>query len=137
MAQTPYGIYMVKLDLSHDPIVSRRRSQRVIMSIPVTVKWSGPDGQEAEETTASLVLNAHGALLALETTMTEGQTLRLVNRVTDQEQACRVVYLGPVTAGKVQVGLEFLQPAPEFWHITFPPESSSDPDATARKPRKR
>jgi hypothetical protein len=126
---------MGKLDLSHDPAVSRRRSQRVIMSIPVTVKWNGPDGQEAEETTASLVLNAHGALLALATTMTEGQTLRLVNRTTDQEEACRVVYLGPVMSGKVQIGLEFLQLAPEFWHITFPPEDWSGPDAADRKSR--
>ena len=124
---------MPTLNLTNDPKISRRRSQRVILSIPVTVKWQGPDGREVEETTASMVLNAHGVLLALAATLEEGQTLRLVNRTTDQEEKCRVVYLGPVTAGKVQVGLEFLQPAPEFWHISFPPENWSTPDAAARK----
>jgi hypothetical protein len=128
---------MTKTNFSHDPATTRRRSQRVVMSIPVTVKWQGPDGKEAEETTASLVLNAHGALLALATTMKEGQTLRLVNRTTQQEQACRVVYLGPVSAGKIQVGLEFLEPAPDFWHISFPPENSPTPDPADRKPRTR
>jgi hypothetical protein len=128
---------MANLNLSNDPVISRRRSQRVIMAIPVTVKWRGPDGHEAEETTASLVLNAHGALLALANTMAEGQTLRLVNRTTDQEQDCRVVYLGPASAGKFQVGLEFLEPAPEFWHITFPPENWTVPDPAAGKTRAR
>jgi PilZ domain-containing protein len=126
---------MANLNLSNDPVISRRRSQRVIMSIPVTVKWRGPDGQQAEETTASLVLNAHGALLALANAMKEGQTLRLVNRTTDQEQECRVVYLGPVSSGKAQVGLEFLEPAPEFWNITFPPENWTAPGPASRKPR--
>ncbi|MGB6429276.1 MAG: hypothetical protein WBF06_01725 [Candidatus Acidiferrales bacterium] len=107
------------------------------MSIPVTVKWKGPDGKEVEETTASLVLNAHGALLALAATMKEGQTLRIVNRTTQQEQACRVVYLGPVSSGKIQVGLEFLESAPDFWHISFPPEPAASPDAVDRKPRTR
>jgi hypothetical protein len=127
---------MVQLDLPRDTAV-RRRSQRVIMSIPVTVKWSGPDGQEAEETTASLVVNAHGALLALAASMTEGQTLRLVNHATLQEEACRVVYLGPVSSGKIRVGIEFLEPAPEFWQITFPPEDWFAPDAPQRKSRTR
>jgi hypothetical protein len=125
---------MANLNLSNDPVISRRRSQRVIMSIPVTVKWRGPDGQESEETTASLVLNAHGALLALACALKEGQTLRLVNRTTDQEEDCRVVYLGPESAGKVQVGLEFVKPAPEFWHITFPPENWSTPNPSEKKP---
>ncbi|MGB6199694.1 MAG: hypothetical protein WBF35_09115, partial [Candidatus Acidiferrales bacterium] len=63
---------MANLNLSNDPAISRRRSQRVIMSIPVTVKWRGADGKETEESTASLVLNAHGALLALANTLKEG-----------------------------------------------------------------
>ena len=105
------------------------------MSIPVTVKWQGQDGQEVEETTASLVLNAHGALLALAPALREGQTARLVNRTTDQEQGCKVVYLGPAAGGKVQVGLEFLEPAPEFWHITFPPENWSTSVGADRKVR--
>ena len=107
------------------------------MSIPLTVKWSGANGQEAEETTASLVVNAQGALLALATTVTEGQTLRLVNRTTLQEEGCRVVYLGPMSSGKFRVAIEFLQPAPEFWHITFPPEDWSAPNGAERKSRTR
>jgi hypothetical protein len=127
---------MVELDLPRD-ISVRRRSQRVIMSIPVTVKWSGPDGLEAEETTASLVVNAHGALLALAANIAEGQTLRLVNRMTREEESCRVVYLGPASSGKVRVAIEFLQPSPEFWHITFPPDDWLARDTPERKPRTR
>jgi hypothetical protein len=124
---------MTNLNLSYDPSISRRRSQRVIMSIPVTVKWQGPSGEEIEETTASLVLNAHGALLPIARPLKAGQTLRLINRTTDREQPCRVVHLGEMTGGKIHVGLEFLQPAPEFWNISFPPENWSLQDAPAQK----
>jgi len=103
------------------------------MSIPVTVKWKAPDGQDVEESTASLVLNAHGALLPIAKPLTTGQVLRLINKTTSREQPCRVVHLGERTGGKIHVGLEFLQPAPEFWNISFPPENWSLQDAQARK----
>jgi len=114
---------MSNLNHSNDPSIGRRRSQRVIISIPVTVRWQGPDGQEVEEATASVVLNAHGALLPLASELKKGQTLRLINQTTNREQMCRVVHIGPGSGGKTHVGLEFLQPAPEFWNISFPPDS--------------
>jgi hypothetical protein len=126
---------MPKLNLSNDPIISRRRSQRVIMSIPVTVKWRTEDGRDAEESTASLVLSSHGALLPLASALRAGQTLQLLNRATKQEQTCRVAYLGSESSGKVQVALEFIQPAPEFWHITFPPEHLTEREAAAQSSR--
>jgi hypothetical protein len=120
------------LNLSNDPIISRRRSQRVIMSIPVTVKWKGPDGLEREEATTSLVLNVQGLLLSLAAALKAGQTLLLVNRTTNQEQACRVAHFGPAAEGRVQLGLEFLEPSPEFWNIRFPPENWSSMDSSPR-----
>lgn len=118
------------------PELSRRRSQRVILSVAVTVRTEeGPRDTSFEEETHTLVVNMHGALIALRAKVANGQKLRLTNRATKAMQMCRVARLGPTAEGKTQIGVEFLQPSPDFWHISFPPEdwgvsepSSSTPD---------
>jgi hypothetical protein len=101
----------------------RRRSQRVFVSIAITVR-NGDGCKDApfEEETQTLVVNAHGALIGLAAKIEKGQILRLKNRAAREEQVCKVVYTGPVLSGKAQVGVEFTSAAPDFWHIAFPPE---------------
>jgi hypothetical protein len=103
--------------------VNRRRSQRVILSLAVTVRTEdGPKDKSFEEDTHTLVVNSHGALIILAGKVAKGQKLRLRNRATKEEQVCRVVNVGAISGGKVQIGVEFLTPSPDFWHISFPPE---------------
>ena len=108
---------------------SRRRSQRVIVSVPVTVS-SEPGSKDAafKEETQTLVVNAHGGMVALAAKVVKGQTLRLMNRATQQELTCKVVYIGPATGGKIQVGIDFTASSPDFWRIAFPPEDWVLPD---------
>ena len=112
----------------------RRRSCRVLVQIPVQVKSDPAAKRSFEEDTLTLVVNAHGALVTLSSPVQQGQTLRLKNKISTDEQACKVVYLGPAQDGKVQVGIEFTTPTPHFWHIVFPPEdwSASSPEARTR-----
>ena len=101
---------------------SRRRSQRVIVSVPITVSGAGGNKSIAfQEETQTLVVNSHGAMIALAATVVKGQTVQLKNRVTQEDQECKVVYLGPSSGGKVQVGVDFTSDAPDFWRIAFPP----------------
>jgi hypothetical protein len=105
------------------PESNRRRSQRVILSMPVAVRTEGISRLGSfEETTKTLIVNAHGALIAIAGKLEKGQTLILTNVVTRQEQLCRVVHVGPISDGKAQVGVEFTAPSPDFWQIVFPPE---------------
>lgn len=105
------------------PETTRRRSQRVILSLPVIVRTEdGPKDSSFEEETNTLVVNVHGALILLAGKVVKGQRLRLTNRATKVEQLCRAATLGPTSGGKTQVGVEFLKPSPDFWHISFPPE---------------
>ena len=104
------------------PEASRRRSQRVILTLPVIVCSEEGAKPYFEEETHTLVVNLHGALIVLGARVAKGQKLRVKNRATQAEQICRVASLGPTADGKVQVGVEFLQPSPDFWHISFPPE---------------
>jgi hypothetical protein len=111
------------------PESNRRRSQRVILSLAITVRTEeAPRNASFEEATQTLVVNAHGALIALVGKVERGQTLRLTNRATNEEQLCHVMYVGPVSGGKAQIGLEFKKPSPEFWNITFPPEDWTVPE---------
>jgi hypothetical protein len=107
---------------------SRRRSQRVILSVGVTISGqAGPQKTQFSEDTRTLVVNVHGALVTLSAKVEKGNIVVLVNRATREEQPCSVVYLGPTAEGKTQVGLEFTEPAPDFWHIAFPVENSATP----------
>jgi hypothetical protein len=99
---------------------NRRRSQRVLLGLNVTVTGLAFDKKPVEETTRTLVINAHGALVTLDMRVSIGMQLTLRNGKTNEEVACRVVYAGQQLS-KAEVGLEFLKPAPNFWHIAFPP----------------
>jgi len=100
------------------PESNLRRSHRVVLSVAITVTGKGE--KVFSEETRTLVVNAHGALITLATKVEKGDTLLVKNRGTRDERICKVTYLGPVEEGKTQVGIEFREPAPEFWHIQFP-----------------
>jgi hypothetical protein len=104
------------------PDPGRRRSMRVLLSVPIYVSGKSTAGKDFEEETRTLVVNAHGALISLATPVAAGQNVSVANRATQQEQNCRVVYLGTVQGGKTQMGLEFLKASPTFWQIDFPPD---------------
>jgi hypothetical protein len=114
------------------PETGRRRSQRVILSLAVTVRTEGaPKESSFEEETQTLLVNLHGALLLLKGKVAKGQKLRLTNRRTKEEQICQVATISPGTAGKSQVGVEFLKPSPDFWRISFPPEDWVVPEPSS------
>jgi hypothetical protein len=118
------------------PDANRRRSQRVILSVPVSVSGQSPKGQFTEET-KTLVVNAHGALVTLAAKVSQGQQLELKSVTNPEKQTCKVVYIGPTVQGQTQVGIEFLKPAPHFWHVAFPPENwtpVSDEGAPVKTP---
>ena len=68
-----------------------------------------------------MVVNAHGALIALAMGVQPGQTLVLRNCITGEEQQCSVVHVGQKKADRSEVGIAFARPAPHFWQIDFPP----------------
>ena len=114
---------------------NRRRSQRVVLALGITVSSAG-EGRNAafQEETQTLIVNAHGALILLAAKVEKGQLLHMNNHATRQEQACKVVFVGPVANGKTQIGIEFTSPSPEYWHIAFPPEDWSAAESASANP---
>jgi hypothetical protein len=107
---------------------SRRRTQRVKIAIPVTVKIPRANASFYEEATETVVVNAHGCLARLAVPLEQGEQIRLINPKSSEEQECVVVWIGQFSEGKTEVGLEFSEPAPRFWRITFPPEDWNPAD---------
>lgn len=116
----PTKIAPEKQTLQLDP--GRRRSMRVLLSVPIFVTGKDKDSTKFQEETRTLVVNAHGALISLGAKVVAGQQITLNNQATKKSLNCRVVYVGNPAAGKMQMGIEFTEPCPSFWQIDFPPD---------------
>jgi hypothetical protein len=79
------------------------------------------EGSPFSEETITPVVNAHGALITMATKPILGQKLGIANLSSSEELACHVVHLGTSNNGKTEVAVEFINPAPFFWRISFPP----------------
>jgi hypothetical protein len=104
-----------------DDPANRRRSERVMLQMAVTVLTETPEGEQVREDTQTLVVNAHGGLLKLKTEVQVGQPLILVNPKNKMEQGCRVVRTEQPSPDYFAVAFEFNHPAPGFWPVVFPP----------------
>ena len=100
----------------------RRRSMRVLLSVPIPVTGKNTSDQDFQEETRTLVVNAHGALISLAARVAAGQEVTVANKATQHTQECRIVYLGDAQGGKTQMGIEFVKPSRTFWQIDFPPD---------------
>ena len=101
--------------------LKKRRSQRIELDAPVVVHRPPKDGPPFYESTQTLVVSAHGALLALTDNVAPKQKLLVQNVDSGEQQECRVVYVERVLIGPPRVAVEFTRPAPSFWRIAFPP----------------
>jgi hypothetical protein len=104
---------------------SPRRSTRAFLKMKLKAQGRAHDGRKFRETCETVVVNAHGALILLKHEIDNGEMLVLTHPETQEEQECRVVYLGE-PADRQRVGIEFLTPAPRFWGLDLeenPPAS--------------
>jgi hypothetical protein len=100
--------------------VNVRRSQRVIMSVPVEVRVPAGDSGFFMEAGHTLVVNAHGALIKLSMKVEPGQTLLMKRTGSADEQECSVVHTDNHSNAS-EVGIIFAHPSPHFWGVDFPP----------------
>jgi hypothetical protein len=110
----------MSLSSSSDPI-NRRRSERVMLRMKVTVIAEDVQRQPRQEEALTLVVNAHGGLLQMKMDVYVGQSMRLVNPQNHVEQDCRVVRVDDTSTEFFSVAFEFDQPNPKFWPVVFPP----------------
>ena len=108
------------MSLIHFRYKERRRTLRVTLTVPLTVHGKSDAGEKFCVQTHSQSVNRHGALFPLEQIVVLGQTLLLVNDITAKSIECRVVTIRRARDGKTYVGVEFISPENNFWHMSFP-----------------
>ena len=113
---------------------NRRRSQRVLMKIPVRFSVQAGAASLSEEETHTLAVSAHGALLAVSAPLYRGQRLTLSNVQTKGALECVVVHIDRFPGEQMKAGVEFLLPNPTFWRVAFPPKdwTPRHPDAKSQ-----
>lgn len=113
---------------------NRRRSQRVLMKVPVRVSSQQGGALFFEEDTHTLAINAHGALLVLAAPVYRGQRFTLSNVQTKASLECIVAHVDKVPGEQTRVGVEFMMPNQTFWRVAFPPKdwTPRHPDAKSR-----
>ena len=89
---------------------NRRRSQRVLMTIPVRVSGQIGGGLLFEEETQTLAISAHGASILVSTQMYRGQRLTLSNVQTKAVLECVVAHIDRHQSDHPRVGVEFVLP---------------------------
>jgi len=101
---------------------SRRRSERVVLRIPLQLSAVLADGRPINVEAHTLVVNAHGGLLDVGMEMLRGQQIRLRNMKTEIFASGRVLRVEKAEeGGHFSVAFEFEAPCPEFWPVSFPP----------------
>lgn len=106
---------------------AQRRSSRVFTRIPIRAQGRANDGRKFRENSHTIVINAHGGLIYLQHELEIGADLVLVNPSTEEEQECRVVYLGDTSEKGTRIGIEFLSPSPHFWGVEFAQQDWTSP----------
>ena len=112
-------------------MANQRRSQRILLSVLLRVSGKRANGAPFVEHTKTLIVNAHGTLMQLQEPVRDGQSLSIRNVITGEEALCTVVDLSPGADGLAEIALEFAQPNPRFWRVSFPPTdwSTRSPEA--------
>jgi hypothetical protein len=105
----------------------RRRSERVMLQMRITVIAEDIERKTQQEEALTLVVNAHGGLMKIKMELHVGQPMRLVNPKNKVEQNCRVVRVEDTATEFFSVAFEFDQPNPKFWPVVFPPEDWNAP----------
>ena len=116
----PLSQQMERQQFITDP--GRRRSMRVLLSVPIIVSGKTADQKDFTEEARTLVVNAHGALISLTARVVANQEIAVANKASRQTLQCRVVHVGNPQGGKIQLGVEFVKASPTFWQIDFPPD---------------
>ena len=108
------------MSLLHFRCKERRRTLRVNLTVPLAVHGQSDEGAHFCVHTHSQSINQHGAMMEFSEVALVGQVLKLVNENSNRKVDCRVVSVQRKRDGKTYIGVEFMTPETNFWHMTFP-----------------
>ena len=99
----------------------RRRSQRIMVQIPVLLWIETPDQERAPALGFTSWVNAHGGILESPVRIRAGQKVTLLIPKSKKEAGGRVVQVQKASDESFATSFEFDRPSPEFWPIASRP----------------
>jgi len=109
------------------PGEERRRSQRVIIRVPVTLEVT-ENGQPVRIPAHTVAVNIHGAMVLCPRSLDADTKLEVVNGRTDEKVGSRVTRSPRESTEGYLIPVEFTSPSPNFWQISFPPANWKAPE---------
>lgn len=98
-----------------------RRTERVLLKIPIQVRGKQADGTPFKENSFTLVINRHGARIGLKSSLRAGDQVTIKNLQNELSCPFRVVARTGKSLGEgPEWGVECLEPDVNFWGIHFP-----------------
>jgi PilZ domain len=96
-----------------------RRSSRAFLRVKLAVSGKNYRGKRFRQACETVLVSEHGGLICLPQEVEVGADLVITSPFTQEEQECRVVFVGDESEKGWRVGVEFLTPAPRFWGREF------------------
>ena len=110
------------------PGEERRRSQRVVIRVPVTLVGIVRD-QKITISAYTVAVNIHGAMLLCPRPLDAETQVEIQNERTRQRATGRVTRAPRESSEGYLIPVEFSTPTPSFWQITFPPANWKPSDS--------
>jgi hypothetical protein len=104
------------------PGEERRRSQRVIIRVPLTLEVT-LSGESIKLVANTVAVNVHGAMVLCSRPIDADTELNIVNDRTSERATARVTRTPRESAEGYLIPLEFTTPLPAYWQISFPPSN--------------
>ena len=108
--------------------MGNRRSDRISIALPVDASGIDAENHPFIDTATTIVLNRHGARLAVKQILKQGQTISLIRRLpngTQRKAEARIVVRERDVLGVPAYGIAFVDPDVDFWGIEFPSREES------------
>ncbi len=98
----------------------RRRSQRVIIRVPVTLVLE-QNGKSLKISAYTVAVNIHGAMVLCNRAIDENTALEISNDRTGEKIGARSTRAPRESPEGFLIPVEFVAQSPNFWQISFPP----------------
>ncbi len=100
----------------------KRRSDRILLTLPLSVQGTDEKGQAFHVDAQTSVLNRHGGSIRVNRRLRAGETVRIINLVgRHSSDFCVVGPVVPFSEKGGEYGVEYLNPSESIWGIQFPP----------------
>jgi PilZ domain len=106
--------------------ISRRRSTRILLRVPLLVNDTATPPEEDWEPVETVMVSKHGGMIRTRKGFQVGAQLEIRMRTKERTARARVVWKSAeVTSHGIELGFEILDDS-EFWEINFPPDTWSE-----------